>query len=440
MTREPTSTVSRRRFLGGGAAVVLSTAAGASVLAACSDDTSTVNASDDTSGGDTAGGTTGGGARPRARLPFEGLHQQGITTPAPESAIVVAFDCVASDVEALEKMFATLTAATRDLMAGTPAPDLDPLLPPADNLIVGEEPPADDVTVTVAVGASLFDDRYGLAALKPKQLVPMPQFPNDKPDPARLHGDLAIQICAGTPATCNHVLRQLMRATRDTLVLKWMMPGFNTPNTLGPGRASGRNMLGFKDGTANPDTADDELMNTLVWIREGDDEPAWTVGGTYQAIRLIRNRVEFWDRTPLRTQETIIGRHKSSGAPLGGADEAEIPDFSTDPDGVKFRLDGHIRLANPRTPETEKNRILRRGFNYSAGFDSAGQLDQGLLFVCFQRSLNDGFLAVQNRLNGEALEEYITPFGGGLFFALPGVPTGAGSFGDALFDRAALTR
>ena len=86
-----------------------------------------------------------------------------------------------------------------------------------------------------------------------------------------------------------------------------------------------------------------------------------------------------------------------------------------------FRLDGHIRLANPRLPETQKNRILRRGFNYSQGFDRAGQLDQGLLFVCFQKSLEDGFLAVQNRLNGEALEEYITPFGGGLFFILPGV-------------------
>ncbi len=408
--------VSRRRFLGGGAAALVTTAAGSSLVAGCTDSKTTA--------------TVGG----RHRYRFTGLHQHGVATAPQENAIIAAFDTVAGDSDELVAMFRALTQEVSDLMNGVVAATVDDLLPPSDNLIIGVEPPADDLTITIGVGSSVFaHDRYGLAAKMPRQLMPMPTFPNDKPDPTRLHGDVAIQIGAGTAETCNHALRRVMRATREWLVVRWMLPGFNTPNALGTGRTSVRNLLGFKDGTANVDATDAALLDQLVWVQPSDDEPEWAIGGTYQAIRMIRNRVEFWDRTPLRTQETIIGRHKATGAPLGSTDEAENPDFAGDADGTRFRLDGHIRRANPRTQDTDKNRILRRGFNYSIGFDRGGQLDQGLLFVCFQRSLIDGFIAVQNRLNGEALEEYITPFGGGLFYVLPGVRTDDDFFASGLF-------
>jgi deferrochelatase/peroxidase EfeB len=143
--------------------------------------------------------------------------------------------------------------------------------------------------------------------------------------------------------------------------------------------------------------------------------------------------VEFWDRTPLAEQEAIMGRHKATGAPLGAEHETDVPDYAADPEGRTIPLDAHIRLANPRTPETEGSLILRRGFSYARGYDRAGRLDQGLAFVCFQRSLERGFLAVQARLTGEPLEEYILPEGGGFFFALPGARRGS-YLGQALVE------
>ncbi len=144
-----------------------------------------------------------------------------------------------------------------------------------------------------------------------------------------------------------------MRATRRSLTLRWLMPGFQQPNTLGPGAMSTRNLLGFKDRTSNPDGSDAGSMEQLVWLTEGDDPAGWTAGGSYMVVRLIRNRVEFWDRTSLRTQELIIGRSKASGAPLDGGREVDVPDYAGDPKGDRTPLKAHIRLANPRTEKTE---------------------------------------------------------------------------------------
>jgi deferrochelatase/peroxidase EfeB len=162
-------------------------------------------------------------------------------------------------------------------------------------------------------------------------------------------------------------------------------------------------------------------MDRIVWVGPESGEPDWAVGGTYQAVRIIRNFVERWDRTALGEQENIFGRRKATGAPFTGKIESDVPDYSGDAKGKITPLNAHIRLANPRTAKARDNLILRRPFNYSNGVASNGQLDQGLLFICYQQDLERGFVTVQNQLNGEPLEEYIKPVGGGYFFVLPGV-------------------
>ena len=345
----------------------------------------------------------------KTRVPFAGLHQAGVATPRPAHAIFVAFDAVAQDRPGLAATLQDLSAHAARLTRG-----YDALLgnpgggPTVDSGVVGNRVEPDALTVTIGFGNSLFDGRYGLQSRKPDGLSAMPTFPDDSLDPAECHGDVLVQLCANTQETLLNALRDLMRATRAGLGLRWKIEGYLPAHRES---GAGRNLLGFKDGTSNPDTTDDEQLGRLVW------QPG---GGTFQVVRLIRNCVEFWDRVALDEQELMIGRRKDTGAPLDGRRESDIPGFAADPKGAAIPLDAHIRLANPRTAATEPKRILRRGYNYSRGVDPAGQLDMGLIFSSFQRHLSQ-FVEIQRRLAGEPLVDYVVPTGGGFFY----VPRGA---------------
>jgi len=367
--------------------------------------------------------------------PFFGVHQSGVVTPQPAAAAMVAFDVLARNRADLERLFRILTERITFLMAGGPILARDPLLPPADSGLLGPVVVPDNLTVTVALGVTCFDDRFGLEHLKPKHLVRMTRFPNDALDSSLCHGDILIQFCANREETVIHTLRDIIKNTPDLLTVRWKVDGFLPADTVRRlGKETVRNLLGFKDGTANLVASDAELMNRHVWIQPGADEPSWTAGGTYQVVRIIRNLVERWDRTPLNEQQKIFGRFKMSGAPLGAESEHDLPDYANDPEGLRIPLTAHIRRANPRTSETDVNLILRRPYNFARGISNNGQLDMGLLFVCFQSNLTTGFLPVQSRLNGEALEEYIKPVGGGYFFVFPGVPHSDRFLGDALLS------
>ena len=180
--------------------------------------------------------------------------------------------------------------------------------------MLGPVVPADRLTVTLGVGASLFDGRFGLAARKPAELTTMPTFADDHLDPAAVPrrpqpADLRRQPGHGrrTPYATSP------RPPRGAIAVRWRVDGFQSPP-----RPSGtpRNLLGFKDGTSNLDTTDAAVMDRLVWL--GRHRTAVDAAAAIQVIRTIRMLVEFWDRIGITEQENLIGRRRDTGAPMDG--------------------------------------------------------------------------------------------------------------------------
>ena len=363
---------------------------------------------------------------------FYGTHQAGIDTPAQDRLHFAAFDLLTEDPGELQELLREWTIAAAEATAGEMVGSVNdvPLAPPDDTgETVGLLPSS--LTVTFGFGPSLFEKRgLGLAGKRPAALQPLPPLPGDELDPAESGGDICVQACSDDPQVAFHAIRNLARIGRGTVAMRWSQLGFGRTSTTSRSQDTPRNLMGMKDGTANIKAEDTEAMDRFVWV--GDEGPAWMQGGSYMVTRRIRMLLEVWDRASLANQERTIGRHKYSGAPLGGSDEFEPLPLDAEKNGHPLiPVDSHVRLASAK--ENSGARILRRGYSFTDGVDeSLGELEAGLFFIAFQKDPAQQFVPIQRRLGQlDALNEYIKHVGSAVFAVPPGARRG-GYVGEAL--------
>lgn len=376
-----------------------------------------------------AGVTAGGG------VSFFGSRQAGIATPSQEFLQFAAFDLVSESVSDLRGLLREWSAAAALLARGRPVGALE----------TGDGVPADTaeavglgssaLTVTFGIGPSVFvkdgRDRFGLAGLRPGPLVELPEFAGDALVPGLCGGDLGVQVCADDPQVAFHAVHSLIRTASPVAVPRWLLAGFGrTSNSRG--QVTGRNLMGFKDGTNNIVVEDHRALERFVWAGT-PESPAWMRGGSYMVVRRIRMLLGAWDATGFFDQERTFGRHKLSGAPLGGVGEHDRVDLTAGSGGLPvIPADAHIRLAS--ASYNGGQRILRRGYSYLDGIDQAtGSASGGLVFICFQRDPRTQFVAIQQRLaQGDALNRHVEHVGSAIFACPPGVARG-GFVGEGLF-------
>lgn len=382
-------------------------------------------------------------------IPCAGAHQAGVETPPQRCAMFVTADLSVPDGHGLRLLLQDLTATIRRITRGD-----DP--PPSPMFPDGAEVPTDfatglspaRLTVTVGLGPRVFS-LPGFERFRPRRLQPLPPFAGDGLDPRWSDGDLLLQICADDPQVVSAAMRSLRARMPGSATLRWTQTGFlSTPVDGG----TPRNAFGQKDGTTNPRPGSAELART-VWAK--DDEPAWFAGGTYLVFRKIRMKTADWDLSPRRTQDAVIGRRRSDGAPLTGEREFDEPDLEATSAGEPvIAADAHIRRVRGFP-------MLRRSYTYDYGqllatagaspdptsplvphehepgtpdhaHGNHGAIDVGLLFCAYGNDPGEGFIAAQRRsAESDRLAEFVTHTGSGIFAILPGFSED-GHLGDGL--------
>jgi deferrochelatase/peroxidase EfeB len=337
--------------------------------------------------------------------PFHGAHQGGIVTPQPKYLQFASYDVTASGKAGLRDLMRSLTATAAGLTAGRAGKE--------------EFDPA-RLTITIGLGASAFDSRFGLAAHRPPALVDMPAFKGDKLEPELTGGDIGVQCCATSHEAVDRALHAVTAAAHGAATLRWSQYGFVRDPLPGERGGTPRNILGFKDGTSNLKVDDAVRMRSNVWVNAGDG-PGWMTNGTYMVTRNLKVLVANFLIEPIDVQEYAFGRRKSTGAPFG--QKTEFAPVIRD----KEPPDCHIMVANPRRAGSEAERILRRSYTFTDGYDAQiSNPTGGLFFIAFNRDPRRQFIPIQQRLatHDRFTVEYPVPRGSAMYAVPPGIRPG----------------
>jgi porphyrinogen peroxidase len=256
---------------------------------------------------------------------------------------------------------------------------------------VGFRGTEDYLTCVAGIGAGAWDrltDRPRPAGLHPFQEIR--SGPRYAPATA---GDLLFHIRAARMDLCFELATQIMARIGDAATVVDEVHGFRY--------FEHRDLLGFVDGTENPDGA---AASKAVLI--GAEDPAYA-GGSYVIVQKYLHDMDAWNALPVEEQERIIGRTKLADIEL---------DDSVKPSSAHNALTTIVENG-------EEVQILRDNMP----FGSVGKGEYGTYFIGYSRSPATTELMLQNMFIGRPegnydrildVSEAIT---GGLFF-VPSAP------------------
>jgi putative iron-dependent peroxidase len=239
----------------------------------------------------------------------------------------------------------------------------------------------------VSFGSEAWDRLFGEP--RPVELHPFREFRAGARLAIATPGDILFHIRARRMDLCFELASQIMNSLGDAVAVADEVHGF--------GFFDQRDLLGFVDGTENPEG---QAAKDAVFV--GDEDPSFA-GGSYVIVQKYLHDLDAWNALPTEAQERIIGRTKLTNVEL---DAAVKPSFA------------HNELTKI-VENGEEVKIVRDNMP----FGDVGKGDFGTYFIGYARSPRTIEQMLENMFIGKPLGNYdrILDFSravtGNLFFA-----------------------
>jgi putative iron-dependent peroxidase len=259
----------------------------------------------------------------------EAGEPQAVLTPITETAIFLVLTVDAGAESAVRDLLADVGGLKRS---------------------VGFRLPEGELSCIIALGSALWDRLFG--APRPADLHPFPQLEGERHTAVSTPGDLLFHIRAHRFDLCFELAQRLTDRLRGSAQVVDEVHGFRSFDE--------RDLLGFVDGTENPEGA---AAREAVLI--GDEDPEFA-GGSYVVVQKYLHDLGGWDALPVEQQELAIGRTKLSDIEL--------------PDDVK-PANSHVALNTIVDADGEERQIMR----FNMPFGTVGKREFGTYFIGYAR-------------------------------------------------------
>ena len=253
---------------------------------------------------------------------------------------------------------------------------------------VGFRLPEGELTCIAAIGSQCWDRLYGTP--RPAGLHPLTPVAGGQHTAVSTPGDLLFHIRAHRFDLCFELARRLVDRLGDSARVADEVHGFRSFDE--------RDLLGFVDGTENPegrDAADAMLI--------GGEDPQFE-GGSYVVVQKYLHDVPAWDALSTEEQENAIGRTK--------LDDLELPD-------ERKPANSHVALNTIVDERGRQRQIVR--LNMPFGRAGAGEI--GTYFIGYARQPELIEQMLRNMFigdppgNHDRILDFSTAVTGSLFFA-----------------------